>query len=124
MDYEYTAPRPLKTTGVAAGTAIGFPHIMPSQAWGANDRLTMAHIGVGGMGGYHLKDMRGRMKKGEVNIAAGCDVDEKRLKNSSKVAGPQADVYRDCRYILERMDTDAVASAQPDHWHAVERVSG
>jgi len=112
----------LKTTGVAAGTAIGFPHIMPSQAWGANDRLTMAHIGVGGMGGYHLKDMRGRMKKGEVNIAAVCDVDEKRLKNASKVAGPQADVYRDYRYILERKDVDAVVIATPDHWHAVQMV--
>lgn len=117
----------LKSAG-AAGLAIGFPYVVPAgvlakagQA-GANDRLTVAHIGVGGMGGYHLGEMKGRMKSGIVNIAAVCDVDENRLRNASKTAGPQADVYRDYRYILERKDIDAVIIATPDHWHAVQMV--
>ena len=74
------------------------------------------------MGGYHLRDMKRRMTRGEVNIAAVCDVDEKRLPNASQTAGPQADVYRDYRYVLERHDIDAVVIATPDHWHGVQMV--
>jgi predicted dehydrogenase len=118
----------LKGMGVAAGAAFGFPYIVPAHVLaapgrqGANDKLTLAHIGVGGMGGYHLRNMVERMKKGEVNVAVVCDVDEGRLKNASAVAGPQADVYRDYRYVLERKDIDAVVIATPDHWHAVNMV--
>ncbi len=118
----------LKTAGVAAGGAIGFPHIIRSAALGAtgrpgaNDRLVTAHIGVGGMGGGHLRDMVGRMGRGEVSVAAVCDADENQLTKASKIAGPQADVYRDYRYILERKDIDAVVIATPDHWHAVQMV--
>jgi predicted dehydrogenase len=119
---------PRRTFLKTAGAAIGAAHVIPSGVLaapgrpGANDRLTVAHIGVGGMGGYHLRDMKGRMTRGEVNIAAVCDVDEKRLQNASKVAGPQADVYRDYRYVIERPDVDAVVIATPDHWHGVQMV--
>lgn len=117
----------LKST-TATAAAIGFPHIIQSSILaapgrpGANDRLTVAHIGVGGMGTNHLRDMVDRMKKGEVNIAAICDIDETRLADRSKIAGPQADVYRDYRRVLQRKDIDAVVIATPDHWHAVQMV--
>ncbi|MBI4580704.1 MAG: Gfo/Idh/MocA family oxidoreductase [Planctomycetes bacterium] len=118
----------LKTVGAAAGAAIGFPYFVPSRVLaapgreGANGKLTFAHIGVGGMGRYHLGDMTARLKKGEVNIAAVCDVDEGQLRKASEMAGPQADVYRDYRYVLQRKDIDAVVIATPDHWHAVQTV--
>jgi predicted dehydrogenase len=119
----------LKTAGTtAAGTAVAAPQLIPSAVLaapgrqGANDRPTFAHIGVGGMGGYHLRDMKGRMDRGEVNLAAVCDVDEKRLAGASKAAGPQADVYRDYRYVIQRDDVDAVVIATPDHWHGVQTV--
>ncbi len=119
----------LKTAGstVAAG-ALAAPHLIPSGvlaapgAAGANDRLTFGHVGVGGQGGYHLWDMATRMKRGEVNIAAVCDIDEKRLANASRRAGSQADCYRDYRYLIDRKDIDAVIFATPDHWHAVQTV--
>jgi predicted dehydrogenase len=120
----------LKTIGAAtaAGTALGFPQVIPAGVLavegkpGANSKLTFAHIGIGGMGGGHLGDMVGRMKRGECNIAALCDVDDQHLERASKVAGPQADVYRDYRYVLERKDIDAVIIATPDHWHGVQTV--
>ncbi len=62
------------------------------------------------------------MGKGEVNVSAVCDVDDKRLENAAKIAGPRADVYRDYRYILQRKDIDAVMIATPDHWHGVQFV--
>ena len=69
----------------AAGAAVSVPYLIPSNVLaargrtGANEKLTMAHIGVGGMGGYHLRDMIARRDRGEVNIAAVCDADESGL---------------------------------------------
>jgi predicted dehydrogenase len=119
----------LKTAGgaVAAG-AVAAPHVIPSGVLAApgsaraNHRQTFGPIGVGGMGGYHLRDMANRLKNGEVNLAAVCDIDEKRLANASRTAGPQADCYRDYRYVLDRDDIDAVVIATPDHWHGVQTV--
>jgi hypothetical protein len=114
-------PSGLKT-GVATAAAVAAPYILPSRALGANERLTIGHIGVGGMGGSHLRDSKSLMDRGVVNIAAVCDIDERRLENASRVAGPQADVYRDYRYVLQRDDIDAVIIATPDHWHAQQTV--
>jgi len=44
------------------------------------------------------------------------------LAAASKTAGPQADVYRDYRYVIERKDIDGVVIATPDHWHGVQTV--
>ena len=118
----------LKVVGVATGTAVGFPYFVGSRVLGASgksgaiNRLVVGHIGVGGMGTHHLKDMVQRMDKGEVSVAAVCDADDNRLAAASKIAGPQAAVYRDYRYLLERKDIDAVVIATPDHWHAVQTV--
>ncbi len=112
----------LKAAGATAAAAMATSSFIPAHASGANERLTFGFIGVGGMGGYHLQDMKSRMDRGEVNIAAVCDIDERRLENASRTAGPQADVYRDYRYLLERKDIDAVVIATPDHMHAVQTV--
>jgi len=111
-----------------ASAAVGLPYLVPSGVLaapgkkGASEKLTFGHIGVGGMGNYHLNDMKGRADRGEVAIAAVCDVDDDRLAAASKKAGPQADVYRDYRYVIERKDIDGVIIATPDHWHGVQMV--
>jgi predicted dehydrogenase len=113
---------------VAAGAAASVPYFVPSRVlaaagrMGANERITVALIGVGGMGGSHLGTMMSYRDMGEVNIAALCDVDEERLAARIKETGPGVDPYRDYRYILERKDVDAVIIATPDHWHAVQTV--
>jgi predicted dehydrogenase len=113
-------------TGI--GAALSFPYLLPSGIRGAegrpgpNDRLTLALIGCGGMGGGHLGRMIEFREQGMVNIAAVCDVDETRLSKRLAEAGPGVDPYRDYRYILERKDIDAVVIATPDHWHAVQMV--
>lgn len=111
----------IKTTGAAS---LAVPYLLPSgtMAAAANEKLTFGHIGVGGMGGAHLRDMKSRADRGEVNIAAVCDIDEHRLENASRTAGPQADVYRDYRYLIGRKDIDGVIIATPDHWHAPQMV--
>lgn len=90
------------------------------QTPGAHERLTVAHIGVGGMGTVDLANMLLFRDQGAVNIAAVCDVDEERLAAAVKRVGGAVQPYRDYRSILERKDIDAVVIATPDHWHAVQ----
>ena len=113
---------------VRTGTALAVPYFIPSGVLaapgqpGANERLTVAHIGVGGMGNLHLSNMKRFREEGLVNVAAACDVDEKRLAQAIKDLGPGVTPYRDYRYILERKDVDAVIIATPDHWHPVQCI--
>jgi predicted dehydrogenase len=120
----------LKASSAAAlgGAALGWPQLVASHALGApgrpgpNDRIVVGHIGVGGMGKNHLQYMVGRMNKGDVHVAAVCDIDSKRLAQARDLAGPQAAAYHDYRELLQRRDIDAVVIATPDHWHAVQTV--
>ena len=109
-----------------AAAAAAAPYFVPSGVLGgpgkkpaASDRITVAHIGIGGMGGGHLGMSHNFRKSGDVNIAALCDVDEGRLASAVKRTGPGATPVRDYRYILQRKDIDAVIIATPDHWHPV-----
>ena len=111
-----------------AGAALGVPCLIPSGVLaapgkpGANERLTVGSIGVGGMGRGHLGRLLKFRELGVTNVAAVCDVDEVRLANAAKEAGPGVVPYRDYRYILLRDDVDAVVISTPDHWHAVQTV--
>lgn len=107
---------------------LGAFHMLPSGVLaaagrpGANDRFTVAHIGVGGMGMTHVHNMIAFRKEGKVNIAAVCDADENRMEAAAKAVGEGVKTYRDYRHILQRKDIDAVLIATPDHWHAVQTV--
>lgn len=112
----------------AAATGIALPTLIPSRVLGtetrpgANDRLTVAHLGVGGMGGTHLGNMLSFRDQGVVNIAAVCEADSKRLAAAVKRVGTGCQAYADYRQLLERQDIDAVIIASPDHWHALQTV--
>ena len=118
----------LKAAGAAATGAIAAPHLVPSSALaapgrkGANERINVGHIGMGGRARGLWRELGGLRAAGETESIAVCEVDEKRLEQASKDLGPQADVYRDYRYILERKDVDAVVIGTPDHWHGVHFV--
>ena len=112
----------------SAAAAVAAPYVIPSGVLaakgrpGANDRLTLAHIGVGGMGGAHLDGSLAFRNLGMVNIAAVCEVDSNRLAAAAKRVGEGCQTYVDYRQLLERKDVDAVVIASPDHWHAVQTV--
>ena len=80
---------------------------------GANNKLNIAGIGIGGMGGSNLKALEGE------NIVALCDVDQTYAAPVIK-RYPNAKLYTDYRLMLEKQkDVDAVVIATPDHTHAV-----
>jgi predicted dehydrogenase len=113
----------------AAGTAVASaPYLIPSGVLaargrsGANERITTAHIGVGGRGGGLMREVKRFQEDGVTKIAAVCDIDRSRLAKALEQAGARVEPYHDYRYILERKDVDAVVIGTPDHWHGVQVV--
>lgn len=98
----------------AAGTAPASGRVI-----GANDRINVAVIGVGGMGGGHLHTLKSLEGDQNIKVVAVCDVFTKARTNGQTTAGvPDDCCYGDYRKLLERKDIDHVVVATPDHWHA------
>ncbi len=84
---------------------------------GANDRIVLAHIGLGFRGKFLLAQSRHQAR-----IAAVCDADSSRMEWAAKSLGNGVKTYRDYRDILERRDIDGIVIATPDHWHGLQTV--
>jgi predicted dehydrogenase len=84
-------------------------------ALGANERITIAQIGLGGRGHYELTLCR---EMPDVAIAAVCDPYRPLVDLEMKSLGPGVRGYEDFRRVLDRKDIDAVFVSTPDHWHA------
>ena len=95
----------LNRTSIAAGATLAFPYV--GNVLGANDRIHIACIGVGGKGD---SDSSNAARCGGT-IYAICDVDENTL---NKKAGqfPQAKKFSDYRKMLDQVgkDIDAVTA--------------
>jgi predicted dehydrogenase len=101
----------------AAGSAFARPGKMAAgRVIGANDRINVGVIGVGGRGFYVAKEFVRAGEKENAQILAVCDVYEKRKAKAAETYKAQG--YLDYREILNRNDIDAVIVATPDHWHA------
>ena len=84
-------------------------------ALGANERLVFGVIGVGGMGGTHVKELLDMADAENVRVAAVCDVWRRRAH--ANAAACKGEAYYDYRKLLDRKDIDCVIIATPDHWH-------
>lgn len=104
--------RQLLRTGLAALSVSSLPASMYARVVGANQKLGIGIIGVGGQGGFSL----GSLAKIE-NIVALCDVDSKRVEKE-RATHKQATFTQDYREVVSRKDIDAVAVCTPDHTHA------
>lgn len=109
----------------ATATLAASPSVMTSaRVLGANDRITLAGIGMGGRG---RGDLGGFLGFSEVQVVAVCDaVDDHthmaKAMVDSRYGHSDCGAYRDFRDIVARSDIDAVLIATPDHWHAVLSV--
>lgn len=100
------------------------------QVLGANDRIVVGFIGVGGQGyNSHLLNVINKNPDGSQRHdytfnaagAAACDVFSKRRDRaleSLRMTDSNAQVYSDYRAILDRPDIDAIFIGTVDHWHA------
>lgn len=121
----------LRKTAAAAGICA-FPAIVPASALGRgrtapSNRITIAHIGVGGQGMQHVvggpwTPSGGMTGRDDVQVLAVCDANRQRL-DAAKAAvdqrygKPGCRAYRDFREVLARPDVDAVLIATGERWH-------
>jgi predicted dehydrogenase len=86
---------------------------------GANERIVLGFIGVGGMGSGLLEIFK---RFPDVDVAAVCDVYEPYAQRARAAADGKPETYKDFRKVLDRKDIDAVVVATPDHWHAIPTI--
>jgi len=98
--------------GIGAGLALA-PSI---NVLGANDRVRIGVIGVGGQGSHHMNQFG---KLPDVDIVAVSDPDITRMQKF----GDSVKQIQDFRDLLELPDIDAVVIASPNHWHAPMTVA-
>jgi predicted dehydrogenase len=119
-----------QSAGLAAGI-IGFPYVIRSSALGKagtvapSNRLTLAQIGCGGMGGSNLNAFLNRRQ--QIQVIAVCDVDdrhalEKKRMVDNKYGNEDCKSYRDFREMIDTESIDIVSQALPDHLHAAASV--
>ncbi len=89
---------------------------------GANDRVNIAVVGIGGRGTDHLNEY-GRL---ECHIDAICDVNqaaqERGVALVKRAKGHEPKVYSDMRKLFEDKDVHAVSIATPNHWHTLAAI--
>ena len=113
----------LKGSLAGAGAAVALPASSWAKAPGANNDVRVAIVGVGGKGRQHAGVFH-RLKG--VRVVALCEVDAGRLGGAMKgfkgSGKPKAVV--DFRKILDDKSIDAIATATPNHWHALVTIWG
>lgn len=106
--------------GAAATAAMAVPGALAAKKVAANDKVTIALVGCGGMGRYNLGDF---LRLPDFECAAVCDPDSRQahaalriVKDSGRPA-EKVQIEKDFRRIVERKDIDAIIVGTPDHWH-------
>jgi len=91
---------------------------------GANDRVNVGIVGLGGRGNDHI-GFYGRLDS-ECRMAAICDVNQAaREKANARILrekGYSAKEFEDMRDLFASKDIDAVSLPLPNHWHALATI--
>ena len=98
-------------TTAAASTVYS---LIPHTVLGANNRVNIGVIGLGGQGSLHFQLFSSMQ---DVSVIAVSDPDTARMAR-----GGQAQKHQDLRKLLEIKELDAVVVATPNHWHALASI--
>jgi len=103
---------------VAAVAAGAFPIL------GANDRVNVAVVGMGGRGRDHVRFFSAL--KDRCNVRGVCDVNqaarERAVAQVEKLTGGKPKQFSDMRALYEDKEIDAVSIATPNHWHSLATI--
>ena len=94
-----------------------------SRVFGANDRIRVGIVGLGGRGSDHQNSY---MRIPEAQITGLCDVNqparERAQARITKAGGAKALEFGDMREMFASSSIDAVSIATPNHWHALASI--
>src|SRR5882724_7545853 len=104
-----------KRVALGVGVASLWSARSYSSIVGANERLRLGVIGCGGMANSHMDALLLIKQTDQVEIAAVCDVFQKRLDAAVQKTGARPIArYLD---LLSQKDLDYILIATPEHWH-------
>lgn len=114
------------SAAVAGGAAtIGLPQLLLGQR-GANERIRVGLVGLGGRMQSHVGSLAALAKTDQVEIAAICDCDQAKLDSAEQVYGALAGLklkrYTDQRQLFDDPSIDAISFSTQDHWHALQTI--
>ncbi len=93
------------------------------RVWGANDRVPVAIVGIGGRGTSHL-NVYSRLP--EAHVVGLCDVNQEARERAQatllKNTGEKAKEFEDMRDAFADSSVEAVSIATPNHWHALASI--
>jgi predicted dehydrogenase len=107
----------LKTGTVLAATTAGMTAASYAKVKGANDRIRIGFIGVGGMGSGHINAIAGLKEKNNLEGVAVADCWKTRAAAAAKKVGAEKS-FQDYHKVLDIKDIDYTVIAVPEHWHA------
>ena len=111
-------------SATTAGAAVAITpqlQILGDEAKGANDRIGVGFIGVGGRSGSHQMIINRFKEQGIAEPVAVCDVYRPRLEAASKRCGNAA-MYMEHEALLDDPNVDVVCIASPDRHHAPHAI--
>ncbi len=108
-----------------AAATFAAPLVVNSRVFGANDKIVMGCIGMGGRG---RGDMNSFMSFGDVRVVAVCDVVDDHVNMAKsmvdrKYGSKDCTAYKDFREVVARNDIDAILIGTPDHWHEIISIA-
>ena len=113
----------IKTAATGSLAVLGLPTIIPAHAFGANDRVRVAVLGVNGRGKDHIA---GFSQLPNVEVVTLCDADNvvsaQRAAEFEKKYGRKVQTQQDLRKVFDDKNIDAVSVAMPNHWHALATI--
>jgi predicted dehydrogenase len=94
-----------------------------TRVWGANDKINVGIVGLGGRGTNHL-DIYTELP--EARVVALCDVNQAALEKAQATLvrknHDRAKEYTDMRQAFADANVEAVSIATPNHWHALAAI--
>jgi predicted dehydrogenase len=94
-----------------------------TRVWGANERINVGIVGLGGRGSAHL-NIYSRLP--DARVAAICDIDQsaREKANATLVRNghEKATEFEDMRDAFAHGGVEAVSIATPNHWHALAAI--
>ncbi len=93
------------------------------RVWGANDKVNVGIVGLGGRGTAHLNTYTGLS---EAQVVGLCDVNqaarEKAQATLARKNMEKAAEFEDMRQMFADPKIEAVSIATPNHWHALSAI--